>query len=238
MAILVAHRGFRSPEGENRMIDFENALKICQAVEFDIRLTKDNQVIIFHDDTFKRIGGVDTKVNNLTYEEIKELPFFKANPISVPPLFGTFIEQLSPSYQMINVEIKAEPDRLYTDEELTLIFNSIKKLSQTTTAEIIVSSFDLNLLNEINKRITSPMKKGYLFEEQKDYQEAYATTFDYIHPWNQTAYEPEMITKLKNLNKPLNIWTFKTNEEAEKINQIYGEQVYGYISDNSELNWN
>lgn len=238
MAILVAHRGFRSPEGENRMIDFDNSLKICQAVEFDIRLTKDNQVIIFHDDTFKRIGGVDSKVNSLTYQEIKEVPFFKANPISVPPLFETFIEQLSPRYQMINVEIKAESNRCYTDEELTLIFNAIKKLGQTTTAEIIVSSFDANLLNEIKTRITPPIKKGYLFEAQKDYQEAYATTFDYIHPWNETAYAPEMATKLKKINKPLNIWTFKTNEEAEKINQIYGEQVYAYISDNPELKWN
>lgn len=238
MAILVAHRGFRSPAGENRMVDFENALKVCPAVEFDIRLTKDNQIIIFHDDTFNRIGGVDVKVNNLTYEEIKNLPFFKENPISVPPLLLTFIEQLSSRYQIINVEIKEEPDRLYTEAELELIFNGIKKLGQTTTAEIIVSSFDANLLNEIKKQIVAPMKKGYLFEEQKDYQESYATAFDYIHPCNETAYEPEIITKLKKLNKPLNIWTFKTNEEAEKIKQIYGDQVYSYISDNPELKWN
>lgn len=237
MAILVAHRGFRSPEGENRMIDFENALKICQAVEFDIRLTKDNQIIIFHDDTFNRIGDLDAKVNSLTYEEIKELPFFKKKPISTPPLFSVFIEQLSSRYQMINVEIKEEPDRLYTNEELELIFNSIKKLSQATNAEIIVSSFDPNLLDAINDRIAAPMKKGYLFEGQKNYQESYAVAFDYIHPWNETAYEPEMIAKLKNLNKPLNIWTFKNNKEAEKINQIYGEQVYAYISDNPELKW-
>lgn len=238
MAILVAHRGFRSLNGENRMIDFENALKICQAVEFDIRLTKDNQVIIFHDDTFKRIAHEDIKVNTLTYQAIKELKFFQENPISTPPLFLDFINQLSQNYQTINVEIKEEIDRSYTSEELEIIFSSIKKLADQTQAEIIVSSFNQPLLDEINKRINQPMKKGYLFEAKETFQEKYANDFNYIHPAITTALDQEMVTKLKALNKPLNIWTFKTNEEAKKINVVYQNQVYGYISDNPELKWN
>src|SRR5436189_3322879 len=108
MPILVAHRGFRSSEGENRMIDFQNALKICKAVEFDIRLTKDNKVIIFHDDTFQRIGNNKSNVHDLTFSEINNLVFFKKHLNSKPPLFSDFIKELSSDYQMINVEIKEE----------------------------------------------------------------------------------------------------------------------------------
>lgn len=237
MAILVAHRGFRSEAGENRMIDFENALRVCQAVEFDIRLTKDNQVIIFHDNTFKRIANEDIKVNDLTYQEIKALKFFQENPISIPPLLSEFTNKLSKFYQMINVEIKEEPDRLYTETELTIIFAAINQLATNTKAEIIVSSFDLNLLKEINKRINAPIKKGYLFENKEDFNPEF-TNFDYIHPWIATALNQEMINKLQTLNKPLNIWTFANNQEAQQIKQTYQNQVYGYISDNPELNWN
>ncbi|MBE4704384.1 glycerophosphodiester phosphodiesterase [Spiroplasma platyhelix] len=235
MAILVAHRGFRSAAGENRMIDFENALKICPAVEFDIRLTKDNQVIIFHDDTFKRIAHQDVSVHDLTYQAIKELEFFKQNPTATPPLFLDFITKLSSNYQMINVEIKEEINRNYTSKELDLIFSTIKKLLDHTKAEVIVSSFNHAILNEINHRISQPMKKGYLFETQATFNEKYGQDFNYIHPGIATALNPEMIAKLKSLNKPLNIWTFQTNEEAAQISAAYQNQVYGFISDNPDL---
>lgn len=237
MALLVAHRGFRSIEGENRMIDFENALKICSAVEFDIRLTKDNKVIIFHDDNFERIANDKNDVKNLCYEEIINLIFFKNNKDWIPPLFNDFIEKLSKHYQMINVEIKEEINRKYTEKEIMIIFAAIKKLSKNTNAEIIVSSFNHQLLDEIIKRIKYPMKKGYLFENKNDFDQLYANKFDYLHPSISTVLNAEMIVKLKEIKKSLNIWTFNDNNEAIKVNEIYGQQVTGYISDNPKLLW-
>lgn len=238
MAILIAHRGFRSLNGENRMIDFINALKICKAVEFDIRMTKDEKVIIFHDNDFKRIGNEEKTVNSLTYQEIKNLAFFKTNPDYLPPLLNNFAKKLANKYQVINVEIKEETNQKYSNKELKIIFSEIKKLLSYTEAEIIVSSFNHVLLDEINKQIKLPIKKGYLFDTKENFNENYAKKFDYIHPSINNALNQEMIIKLKTLNKPLNIWTFKTNEEAQKINQIYQKQIKGYISDISNLKWN
>lgn len=237
MAILVAHRGFCSAAGENRMIDFQNALQICKAVEFDIRLTKDSKVIIFHDHTFARIANNKSGVNDLVYQEIINLAFFKNNINYTPPLFSDFIEKLSKNYQMINVEIKAEVNRKYTSNELTIIFAAIKKLARRTSAEVIVSSFSQELLNEIIRRIKYPVKKGYLFVSNNDFNETYAQQFDYLHPSVAAALDLEMITKLKNINKPLNVWTFKDDKEAMKVNEIYGKQVASYISDNPKLLW-
>ena len=237
MPILVAHRGFRSKLGENRMIDFENALQVCRAVEFDIRLTKDNQVIIFHDNTFFRIANNKSEVSALDYQEIINLEFFKNNPIATPPLFSDFIEKLSKNYQMINVEIKEVESQKYTKQQLIVLFAAIEKLAKTTTAEIIVSSFNQDLLNEIVKRIIFPIKKGYLFENKNDFSKKYAKKFDYLHPAVTVALDLEMITKLKTIKKPLNIWTFNDNETAIKINKIYAKQVAGYISDNPNLLW-
>lgn len=238
MAIVIAHRGFRSVNGENRMVDFINALKTCKAVEFDIRMTKDEKVIIFHDDNFKRIGNENKIVNSLTYQEIKNLAFFKNNPDFLPPLFlNDFTKKLANKYHVINVEIKEETNRKYSNKELEIIFSEIKNLASHTQAEIIVSSFNHILLDEINNRITLPMKKGYLFATKENFNENYAEKFDYIHPSITSALNQKMISKLKAFNKPLNVWTFKKNKQAEKINQIYHEQVKGYISDISNLIW-
>jgi glycerophosphoryl diester phosphodiesterase len=78
--MLVAHRGFRTKTKENRMIDFVEALKVCKAVEFDIRMTKDKKIIIFHDHNLKRIAGLNKTIRLLTYDEIKKLDFFTKNP--------------------------------------------------------------------------------------------------------------------------------------------------------------
>lgn len=238
MAFLIAHRGFKTSNGENRMIDFQNALQVCKAVEFDIRLTKDNQIIIFHDDTFERIAHEKVNVNNLTYQDILNLDFFIKNITSIPPLLNDFSQKLSQEYQLINIEIKAELSHKYSQSELESIFLTIKKMQKNTNAEIIVSSFNQDILNEIKDRITLPIKKGYLFENKKDFHQTLAKDFDYIHPSIAVALEEEMINKLKTLHKPLNVWTFTTNEQAKKINNLYHNQVNGYISDNPDLNWN
>ncbi|PPJ44886.1 glycerophosphodiester phosphodiesterase, partial [Rhizobium sp. KAs_5_22] len=83
------------------MIDFTDALKTCKAVEFDIRLTKDKQIIIFHDHNFKRIGNLDKTVKSMTFSEIKQMKYFKKNPEKLPPLFvDDFVEKISTIYDL------------------------------------------------------------------------------------------------------------------------------------------
>ncbi|WP_458258464.1 hypothetical protein [Spiroplasma endosymbiont of Dactylopius coccus] len=50
------------------------------------------------------------------------------------------------------------------------------------------------------------MKKGYLFENKNDFSERYIKNFDYLHPSISVVLDFEMISKLKKLKKPLNIW--------------------------------
>ncbi|AHI52410.1 glycerophosphodiester phosphodiesterase [Spiroplasma culicicola] len=228
--MLIAHRGFRNPNGENRMVDFIKALKVCKGVEFDIRMTKDKRIIIFHDHNFKRIGNVDKTIRNFTYEQIKELPFFKNNPEWLPPLFiEDFIDKISDQYKVINVEIK--PDR-YSEQEFEIIKNALNYLASKTNAEIIVSSFGLNALQFISQ-LDNHFKKGYLFEFISQIDMSLLQEFDYIHPYVGFLKRKNNIEFIKKLNKKMNIWTFKNNNNDVKIlHKIYGpELIYAYISD-------
>ena len=72
----VAHRGLHDlTEGspENSLAAFRLAAEAGFAIENDIHLSKDGEVVVFHDDDLKRMCGVEGKVEEKTLAELKEL---------------------------------------------------------------------------------------------------------------------------------------------------------------------
>ena len=71
---IIAHRGYSSVFPENTMAAFEGAMDIgVDYIELDVQLTKDGEVVIFHDDELKRITGMEGKVSDHTYEELRQM---------------------------------------------------------------------------------------------------------------------------------------------------------------------
>jgi len=71
--ILFAHRGLISSAPENTYESVLLAQKQgFEAVEIDIRHTKDKELVLFHDETMKRLLGDDKKLEDVTYSEIKK----------------------------------------------------------------------------------------------------------------------------------------------------------------------
>lgn len=59
---------------ENSIASHEAAYKMgARAIEFDVRATKNNKFIVFHDDTLKRMTGEKGKVANMTLTDIQKL---------------------------------------------------------------------------------------------------------------------------------------------------------------------
>ena len=68
----IAHRGLHNSEyTENGMKAFENAINHGVAFEYDIHLTKDNELIVCHDENLKRTTGKEGIIEDLTLLEIK-----------------------------------------------------------------------------------------------------------------------------------------------------------------------
>ena len=71
-----AHRGLYKRDQsvpENTLRAFERAVEHGYGVELDVQLSKDGQVVVFHDPTLTRICGVEKRVDELTLLELKEL---------------------------------------------------------------------------------------------------------------------------------------------------------------------
>ena len=68
----IAHRGLHNDKyTENGMNAFSNAIRHNLPIELDIHLTKDNQLIVCHDEDLKRTTGKSGIIEDLTVEEIK-----------------------------------------------------------------------------------------------------------------------------------------------------------------------
>ena len=71
-----AHRGLHSRDKsipENSLAAFERAASAGYGMELDVQLSRDGEVVVFHDDDLKRVCGVEAKVADLTLEELRKL---------------------------------------------------------------------------------------------------------------------------------------------------------------------
>ena len=69
----IAHRGLHNKEfTENGLKAFKNAIDHGVAFEFDIHLTKDNELVVCHDENLKRTTEKEGIIEDLTLKEIKE----------------------------------------------------------------------------------------------------------------------------------------------------------------------
>ncbi len=70
--LRVGHRGARAYAPENTLASFKKAIEIgVDAVELDVRKTKDNQLVVIHDADVKRTTDGEGLVSELTLAQIK-----------------------------------------------------------------------------------------------------------------------------------------------------------------------
>lgn len=76
LGVNYAHRGLHSRDRsvpENSLAAFRLAARAGYGIELDVQLSKDGQVVVFHDADLKRVCGVDRRVDELTLAELRQL---------------------------------------------------------------------------------------------------------------------------------------------------------------------
>ena len=74
--MLIAHRGLSATYPENTLIAFERALDLdVDAMEFDVHMTVDGEVVVTHDDTVDRCSDGTGAVRDYTFAELRKLDF-------------------------------------------------------------------------------------------------------------------------------------------------------------------
>ena len=76
MFINYGHRGACAYAPENTMSSFKKALELgVNGIELDLQKTKDNKIVIFHDDIIDNKSNGKGKIRDYTYEELLKFDF-------------------------------------------------------------------------------------------------------------------------------------------------------------------
>ncbi len=72
--LIIAHRGASALAPENTIAAFQKAIAGgADGIEFDVRLSKDGIVVVFHDSTLERLTTRKGLVSSLTAEELQKI---------------------------------------------------------------------------------------------------------------------------------------------------------------------
>ncbi len=107
-----AHRGLYSEDQrvpENSLPAFRAAVEAGYGVELDVQLTRDKQVVVFHDDTLKRACGTDARIDAFSYAELTQRMRLFGTEQTIP-LFSEVLAVLDGRVPVI-VELKSGGDR-------------------------------------------------------------------------------------------------------------------------------
>ncbi len=155
MAIIVGHRGACGYAPENSILSFQAAIDIgCQKTECDVRLSKDQHLVVIHDEGVDRISDGHGLVREMTLKKIQQLRCPGQQKI---PTLQEVINVCASKIDLM-IELKVEG---VARKVIDLI--SVNKMRDRVT----MISFDLKHLKEV-KKFDPYIKVGYLFNQYQE----------------------------------------------------------------------
>lgn len=170
--LIIAHRGASAFAPENTFAAFKRAIADgADGIEFDVRLSKDNIPVVFHDSDLRRLARIKTRVADLTAAELSEIDVggwfnkafskraderFSAERI---PLFADLLSFLSDYKGLVYVELKGR------DAAMPALVKAVGGLIEQTDLlpNVIVKSFKLQALKTV-KQFLPEVRTAALFE--------------------------------------------------------------------------
>ena len=162
--IVTAHRGGNVGVTENtreafaKSIAFVDELKKVNSnmfFETDVRLTKDEELLVYHDEDFSRLSNIEGKINDYTLEEIRALDH--------PGTLITFQELVNEfDAKLIYVEIKDSGD-----------------LGKVATEKMLNFIKENDLENRVEVTAEKPETSDYIYETAKKMNVALLTCSNY-----------------------------------------------------------
>lgn len=154
---IIAHRGIFDNNKiiENTIPSFKEAIRLHYPIELDVQLTKDNQLVVFHDDNLVRLAGRNGVIQNMSYEALKDIPLGDKNCI---PLFSEVLK-LNQDKVLIDIEIKPTKRKKETISYL--------KKELEGYHNYIIKSFDPRIMRKVKKEFPT-IQTGLLIHDHYD----------------------------------------------------------------------
>lgn len=220
MALNFAHRGSLTEAPENTLPSFQKAIEHgTHALELDVQLTKDKQLIICHDHKLSRFNqDVDGLIKDFTLAEIKQIDIGSSFSDAYKGATLITLEELlaiCPDDLILNIEIKNIPI-IYAGIERILL-DCLKQHNRMH--HVIISSFDHVALANVQE-IAPDMELGMLFYYRIlrawEYAKQSGLRISSIHP-NQVYVDQTFVQECKRLGYKIYPYTVNTEDRYQEL---------------------
>ncbi|OTG64325.1 glycerophosphodiester phosphodiesterase [Acinetobacter silvestris] len=229
---IIGHRGVPSLEDENTIESAKHAVALgADIVENDIYITKDNHVVVMHDETVNRTTKGTGKIEEMTLAEVQQLRTKNKN-YHVPTLaeyFSTF--KNTPNFVLM-IELKSTNPKL-----VPALKAEIEKYGVEN--QVVITSFNREQIQLVKKYIpmvstgvliqTMPSSNQVLISSRQILAEAQKYTSSYHPPYRND------LTKLfaETQHRGVTYWPWNLNETTFK--QLYVAGLNGVTTNFVQL---
>ena len=217
MKFPIAHRGLWNLEiPENSLASFECAILRDYPIELDIRLTDDDTLVVFHDETLKRMTQSDGYISNVKASELKNYSLLGTSQ-TIPTLCETL--ELIAGRTPVLIELKNFDKVGIMESRLGEILNNYK-------GDFAIQSFNPHSLEYFATRYPGFLRgllgMNFTKEEQPSLIKRYMLTrLKYNHlakpdfiGWRAGDLPSKFVTRA---NLPVIAYTVRSNAELERV---------------------
>lgn len=240
MFTIYGHRGLPSKAPENTLAAFEAAAKVSglKWVELDVAITKDEKLIIIHDDFLDRTTDMIGEVMHMYYDEVKQASagnwFHSQYKNERLPTFDEIITFANNHKMNLNIELKGVTGDNGSDLSESMIRQVTEKLKKLNSdSDVLLSSFNLVLV-KLAQQFMPQYKRAVIFKAAA-FTGDWRTLLNYCGS-NIVNIEDAKLTKnrvrsIKNAGYELNVWTVNNKMRA---NQLSNWGVDGIFTDKAD----
>lgn len=248
--IVLAHRGGSKIAPESTLLAFEKAAELgVHGFEIDLRMTKDEQIIVFHDDSIDRTSSETGYINEMTLAEIQQVDFssrFDHQELSEEEVKKSYILTLEEllerfPFMYINMDMKDSP----SSYEGSLMPSKLWRIIEQADAQdrVVVTSFFDEQIDRFNLYAQNRVALGAGEKEVRKAYAAYTSQFKHLYQPKADVFQlpvkhkairldtPGFIQFLHQLNIKVHYWTIDEPEQMRKLLQNGADGIVTDVPD-------
>ncbi|MBR3421350.1 MAG: glycerophosphoryl diester phosphodiesterase membrane domain-containing protein [Ruminococcus sp.] len=213
---VTAHRGCSKEAPENTLYAFEKALESnTDYIELDVQLTKDEQLVVFHDEKLERATGAKGKLSDYTYDELQSLTV-KSKYVSEEDFPDARIPLLTDVFELVgeeklyNIEIKDHGNTNLTVEKTV---EAIKE--HDLESSCYVTSFSYSAVKKV-KQLDPNIKTGLIANVATTTAFMQMKNIDALS-MNHLLVNATVVNNAHQNGKRIFVWTVDNKGEMEKM---------------------
>ncbi len=204
---IIAHRGKTNKKvKENTYLAIINALNDynIDGVEFDIRLTLDNKIVLSHDSNIIRTSNGIGKIENMSLKNLQKYNFGSKNFYQTIPTLDKILNIKTNKILLIEVKVN----------------NNIKKFSKILISLLKNYNLDNIYITSFNKNFLKTLKKTNINIGPLIINNNIKNKRFNFYVLNYLTFKDKTIKKLKLKNKKIFIWSL-IDKNIDEYDDLY-----------------